>query len=120
MGHNIERDEVRSKSLSGSEYNAWFPVIDFNLNLFKRITTMAEAKALIWVLNYIGVPVAFIGWLLNIMPSTMNSWTASVLGFIGVFFAIAKLVVFCVTQYQNIRMRNLQLKQKEKKFKEGL
>ena len=117
MGHHIQRDESRSKSLSSSEYNAWFPIVDSNLHLFKRITTMAEAKALIWVLNYIGVPVAILGWLLNIMPSTMNSWTASVLGVIGIFFAIAKVVVFCVTSYQNIKMRQLQLKSKIKKYK---
>lgn len=77
---------------------------------------MAEAKALIWVLNYIGIPTAIVGWLLNVLPVTAGGWPAAVIGFIGIFFALAKLVVYCITSYQNIKMRQMQLKAKEKKM----
>lgn len=120
MGHHIEHNESRQKSLSSGEFTTWFPVVDFNLNLFKRIVSMAEAKILIWVLNYVGLPMAFLGWLLNTLPSTMNSWTASVIGVLGIFFLAAKLVVYCITSYQNIKMKNLHFKSEEKKHKDSL
>jgi len=87
---------------------------------------MAEAKALIWVLNYIGVPVSFLAWglnspaLLNILHNllqiTVNPAIAAVVGVIGIFFALAKLVVFCVTSYQNIQMRQMKLRAEKKKL----
>lgn len=119
MGHNIERNRYRSKSLSGSEFPTWVPVVNANINLFKRVTKMAEAKALIWVLNFIGFPTAVLGWLLNIMPDTKNTVMAWVIGTIGALFLAARLVVYCITSYQNIKIRNYEIKMKEREYDGG-
>ncbi len=81
----------------------------------KRVNKMAETKFLALVLNYVGLPVYLFALAINI-----ENWKGWILTGIAVLYGVARLIFYCVKQWQEAKMRNIDLREKEFELKEKM
>jgi hypothetical protein len=73
------------------------------------IHKMEAAKLFLAWFNWVGLPSALLGFIMNI-----GDWKAWVLFFIGAAFGIARVVFYCVKQYQEAQLREIERKRQNK------
>lgn len=108
LGDNFDKYGDKRKQYSSSEYY----VVDTgsihnNINT-QRTPNRMEPKILIAFLYLVGIPTYILGILEN-----YGNWKGDILFIIAVLFGIAKLVFFCLRQWQMFLLRKGALKEKK-------
>lgn len=78
--------------------------------IYKRTAKRMEAKIIISVLYFIGVPTYVLGILANIGWLQIDNWKATVLFVLAAMFAVAKIFFYCLRQWQQYLMRKKELR----------
>jgi hypothetical protein len=79
----------------------------------KRVTKMGEAKLVLWILDIIGVPIYSLAFILNI-----GTWRGWIMFVIGAMYGVARLFFYVWKNYQDAKLRDLEIKDKEFDFTE--
>jgi hypothetical protein len=83
---------------------------------YKQTNKMAELKGLWAFLNILGYTTYV--YALFVSFANVDVFTRTVLGFVGLVFLVAKLIVFCVSSMRKHRIENLDIREKEVAIKE--
>lgn len=76
----------------------------------KRTAKRMEAKIIIGILYFIGVPTYVLGILANIGWLSIDNWKATILFILAAMFAVAKIFFYCLRQWQQYLMRKKELR----------
>jgi hypothetical protein len=113
LGNSSNRNESRSEYKAGRKRIVYgFDGNYFN-NLIQGLTEMEAIKLISWVATFLGWPVAAFAIFLNI-----GTFKGNILFVVALLFMMAKLVFFVVKQYQEYRLRQFRIKEREHELTE--
>jgi hypothetical protein len=115
MGGHKDYNKSRCQPQGWGEYFVADAGRLYRYPIYKRTVKRMEAKILIWAANAIGLP-SFLVTFLNAWGwvrwdwLTGDNWKTTVLTVIAALWAVAKIIFYCIRQYDMHLLRRKKLK----------